>query len=153
VRDDIAALALAVAHAAGLGYSAQDWIRDGEGRWWFVDLNSVSEEFDLESTDGPCVGSEHRRRAVGPEWLAIPILVVAHIALGVVMAAQERAGTRRVRLLGGTLDCKIVAVAIGQTEYVRGSETYRYSGTGHSIGDQPVRESFHLADSDRAEDA
>jgi len=54
VPDDIAALALAVAHTAGLGYGAQDWIRDGDGRWWFVDLNSVSEEFDLESTDGPC---------------------------------------------------------------------------------------------------
>jgi glutathione synthase/RimK-type ligase-like ATP-grasp enzyme len=33
------ALAVAAATACGVGYSAQDWIEDPEGSWWFVDLN------------------------------------------------------------------------------------------------------------------
>lgn len=43
VPDNIAALALAVAHTAGLGYSAQDWIRGVDDRWWFVDLNPAGQ--------------------------------------------------------------------------------------------------------------
>lgn len=43
VPDDVAALARCVARTAGLGYSAQDWIRGRDGRWWFIDLNPAGQ--------------------------------------------------------------------------------------------------------------
>jgi hypothetical protein len=35
--------AIAVARACHVGYSSQDWIRDTEGTWWFVDLNPAGQ--------------------------------------------------------------------------------------------------------------
>lgn len=35
--------AVAVAGACRVGYSSQDWIRDTDGTWWFVDLNPAGQ--------------------------------------------------------------------------------------------------------------
>jgi hypothetical protein len=43
VPEGVAELALAVAGSGGLGYSAQDWICDTAGAWWFVDLNPAGQ--------------------------------------------------------------------------------------------------------------
>lgn len=41
--ESVHTLAAAVARCLGVGYSAQDWIRDSDGLWWFVDLNPAGQ--------------------------------------------------------------------------------------------------------------
>ena len=36
-------LASTAAEQLGVGYSAQDWIQDADGTWWFVDLNPAGQ--------------------------------------------------------------------------------------------------------------
>ena len=43
VPDQVCLWAAAAARANGVGYSAQDWILDKEGRWWFIDLNPAGQ--------------------------------------------------------------------------------------------------------------
>ena len=43
VPEEVHSHAAAAARACGVGYSAQDWIRDELGRWWFVDLNPAGQ--------------------------------------------------------------------------------------------------------------
>ncbi|WP_418057444.1 hypothetical protein [Pimelobacter simplex] len=43
VPERIHLLAVAAATQARLGYSAQDWIEDTDGDWWFVDLNPAGQ--------------------------------------------------------------------------------------------------------------
>jgi hypothetical protein len=42
-------LALAAAASTAVGYSAQDWIQDNAGSWWFVDLNPAGQWLFLPS--------------------------------------------------------------------------------------------------------
>lgn len=41
--DQVHQLALAAAASTAVGYSAQDWIQDTAGNWWFVDLNPAGQ--------------------------------------------------------------------------------------------------------------
>jgi hypothetical protein len=41
--DSVHALASTVARQIGVGYSAQDWIQDTAGDWWFIDLNPAGQ--------------------------------------------------------------------------------------------------------------
>jgi hypothetical protein len=41
--DHVHAMAIAAACVVNIGYSAQDWICDQEGSWWFVDLNPAGQ--------------------------------------------------------------------------------------------------------------
>jgi hypothetical protein len=41
--DPVHSLAVATARCLGVGYSAQDWIRDDDGLWWFIDLNPAGQ--------------------------------------------------------------------------------------------------------------
>lgn len=41
--DRVHELALAVAGSTNVGYSAQDWIEDTSGNWWFIDLNPAGQ--------------------------------------------------------------------------------------------------------------
>jgi len=50
VPSDVAVLARRISQAAGLGYSAQDWICDSDDRWWFIDLNPAGQWLFLPAT-------------------------------------------------------------------------------------------------------
>lgn len=41
--DQVHHLALAAAASTAVGYSAQDWIQDTAGNWWFIDLNPAGQ--------------------------------------------------------------------------------------------------------------
>lgn len=41
--DHVHSLALDAARSTGVGYTAQDWIQDTSGDWWFIDLNPAGQ--------------------------------------------------------------------------------------------------------------
>lgn len=43
VPENVRELALVASRAVGVGYSAQDWIQDEDGDWWFIDLNPAGQ--------------------------------------------------------------------------------------------------------------
>lgn len=54
VPDYVHDLALTAACSTGVGYSAQDWIEDAAGTWWFIDLNPAGQWLFLpDAVAGP----------------------------------------------------------------------------------------------------
>jgi hypothetical protein len=50
-------LARAAAMSNGVRYSAQDWVRDADHRWWFIDLNPAGQWLFLPEPVANCVTS------------------------------------------------------------------------------------------------
>ena len=46
-----------VAGVLGVGYSAQDWICDENGAWWFIDLNPAGQWLFLPTDVADCVSA------------------------------------------------------------------------------------------------